>query len=77
MVHPYSGIDTTAAWKKLSFILSNKSDCHMVDNLLIAVHAYTSCILMSLSIDEMLLLRYVNLSTDFRESPFRMEISLS
>ena len=27
MVHPYSSIDTTAAWKKLRFILSVRSDC--------------------------------------------------
>ena len=37
--HPYSSIDTTAAWKKLRFILSVRSDFHMIDSLLIAVHA--------------------------------------
>ena len=29
VVHPYSSIDTTAAWKKLRFILSVRSDFHM------------------------------------------------
>ena len=33
MVHPYSSIDTTAAWKKLRFILSVRSDFHMIESL--------------------------------------------
>ncbi len=33
VVHPYSSIDTTAAWKKLRFILSVRSDFHMSDSL--------------------------------------------
>ena len=37
VVHPYSSIDTTADWKKLRFILSVKSDCHMTDSLPIAL----------------------------------------
>ena len=39
-MHPYSGIDATAAWKKLRFILSVRSDFHIIDSLLIAVHAF-------------------------------------
>ena len=42
VVHPYSSIDTIAAWKKLRFILSVRSDFHMTDSLLIAVHAFVS-----------------------------------
>ena len=30
-MHPYSSIDVTAAWKKLRFILSVRSDFHIVD----------------------------------------------
>ena len=30
IVHPYSNIDMTADWKKLHFILSVKSDFHMI-----------------------------------------------
>ena len=41
VVHAYSRIDTTASWKKLSFILS---DFHMIDNLSIAVHAQVDVI---------------------------------
>ena len=39
VVHPYSSIDTTAAWKRLRFILSVRSDFHMIESLLIVVHA--------------------------------------
>ena len=35
VVHPYSNIDVTAAWKKLPFILSVRSDFHIIDSLLI------------------------------------------
>ena len=31
VVHPYSSIDTTAAWKKLCFILSVRFDFHMIE----------------------------------------------
>ena len=41
-MHPYSSIDTTAAWKKLRFILSVRSDVHMIDSLSIAVHVFVS-----------------------------------
>ena len=48
-MHPYSSIDTTAAWKKLSFILSIRSDFHVNDSLSIAVHAFISRIMSSFS----------------------------
>ena len=57
VVHPFSRIDTTATWKKLHFILLDKFDFHMIDNLLIAVHAFISFIVISFSVDEMLLPR--------------------
>ena len=74
-VHPYSSIDTTAAWKKLRFILSVRSDFHMIDSLSIAVHAFVSRVSMSFSVDEILLPRLVNLSTSFREVPSSVEMS--
>ena len=49
----------------------------MIDSLLIAVHAFTWRILMSLSVDETLVLRYVNFAINFREPLFRVEISPS
>ena len=42
VVHPYGNIDTTAAWKKLRFILSVRSDFHMIESLPIAVYAFVS-----------------------------------
>ena len=56
VVYPYSTIDMTAAWKK-NCTLCYSSDFHMTINLSIAVHAFASRILMSFSVDEMLLLR--------------------
>ena len=47
VVHPCSSIDTTAAWKKLHFILSVRSDFHMIESLSIAVHAFVSRVSMS------------------------------
>ena len=69
-----SSIDTTAARKKLRFILSVRSDFHMTDSLSIAVHAFVSRVSMSFSVDETLLPRYVNLSTSFREVPSSVEM---
>ena len=75
VVHPYGRIDTTTTWKKLCFISLDGWDFHMINNLWIVVCAFASCILMSFSVNEMLLLRYVNLSTKFRESPFWVKMS--
>ena len=57
LFNPYNISDMTIAWKKLCFILSDKFDFHMIDHLLTAVHAFTSHILMSFSVDETLFLR--------------------
>ena len=57
VVPPYSSIDTTAAWKKLRFILSVRSDFHMTDSVSIVVHAFVSHVLMSVCVDEALLPR--------------------
>ena len=45
------------AWKKLRFILSDRSDFHMTDSQSIADHAFAGCVLMSFSVDETLLPR--------------------
>ena len=57
LVHLFSSIDTTDAWKKLRFISSNRSDLHMSDNLSVGVHAFASRELMSFLVDETLLSR--------------------
>ena len=74
VMHPYSRINTTAAWKKLCFS-SDRSDFHMIDKLSIAVHTFTRHILQSISVDEILLPRYVNLSTNFLEPTFSVDVS--
>ena len=50
VVYPYSSMDTTAPWKKLRFIFSDRFDFNMIDNLSIAAHGFASCILMSFSV---------------------------
>ena len=70
MVHPYSRIS-----QALRFILSDRFDFHVIDNQSIAVNAFASRILMPFSAGEILLSRYVNLSTNFREPLFRVEMS--
>ena len=55
-------------------ILSVRSDFQMTDSLLIAVHAFASHVLISVSVDETLLPRQVK-STSFKELPFSAEIS--
>ena len=52
VVHPYSSIDTKAAWKKLRFNLSIKSDFYMTDSLCIFVHGFASRVLKSVLVDE-------------------------
>ena len=62
VVHPYSSTDTPKAWKKSHFILSKVSNFQMINNQSIAVYTITRCMLTSLSVDEILLPRYVNWS---------------
>ena len=76
VVYPYSSMDMTAALKKkLRFILTDRSDFHMTNNLSIAHHDFASHALMSFSGDETQLPRLVNLSTCFRELPLGVEMS--
>ena len=62
VVHPYSSIDMATVWKKSHFILSERSDFHM----LIAVHTFAMCLLTPFSVAEILLSRYVNCSTNLK-----------
>ena len=77
VVHPESSIDTTTALKKSCFISSDRSDLPTIINLLIAVHTFAKHILTSLLVDETLLSMNMNLSTNFRGLPYRMEIASS
>ena len=76
VVHQCSSIDTATAWKKKNILL-DRSDFHMIINRSIAVHTFAKHMLMLFSVDEILLPRYVNLSTNFRGLPLRIEIAPS
>ena len=71
VVYPYSSTDTSTATKNSYFIFSEKSDFHMIDNLSIALQDFALCMLTSFSVDEILLPRYMNCSTNFRGLPLK------
>ena len=58
--------------KKSQLILSDKSDFHMIDNLSGAFHAFSRCILTSISADEILLQRFLRWFTNLGDLPVRM-----
>ena len=74
VVHPCSSTYIATAWKKSHFILS---DIHMINNLSTAIHIFPIHILTSLSVDEILLLRYMNWGTNFRGLLFKVEMAPS
>ena len=57
-------------------ILLKRSDFHMIDNLSLTVYMFARHILTSLLVNEILLLRYVNWSTDFRDLLLKVEMDL-
>ena len=63
-------MDTATAWKKSCFILLDRSARLIPYE--IAFLAFAKHILTSLLVDEMLLLRYVNWSSNFRSVPLRV-----
>ena len=63
--------------EEIHFILSNRSNFHISDSLSIAIHTFAKWILTLVSVDETLLLRYVNLSTNFRGPQFTVEMGPS
>ena len=70
------GMNTASALKKFRFILSDRSDFHLIVNLSKAFHSFARRVLTSLSVDEMLLLRYGNYSTNFTSLALRMKTAL-
>ena len=72
MVHSYSTINTAIAWKKSCLISSDRYDFHMIDKQSTAFYVFARCMLISLSVDEMLLPKYVNLFTKNRGWPLRV-----
>ena len=72
MVQPYNSIDMATAWKNSYFISFERSDFHMVVNLSIEVRTLPMCMLTLVSVDEILLPRYMNWSINFRGWPLKM-----
>ena len=79
-----SGLTDAALWGGASSICSkqhvtflDRSDFYFINNLSIAVKAFTGCTLTSLSIDEILLSRYVNRSTNFESFLLKVEMAIS
>ena len=66
VVHPYCRTDTATASKKSHFILSERVNFDMINNLSIAVHNLPKRMLTSISVDEILLPIYLNLFTNLR-----------
>ena len=75
VVYPYRSIDTGTVWKNSHFILSDRSDFHMINNVLITVHTFTRHMLTSFSVDEMLLPMYMNLSNNFKGLTLKVEMA--
>ena len=71
VVHPYSSTNTVLPWKKSRFMLSERSNLHMINNQSIAFHAFA--MITSLSVDEILLSSYGNWSTNFRSLQLKVE----
>ena len=69
-------MDTVTVWKKSRFILSDRSDDHLINSLSRAFDGFDKRILASLSVDEMLLSMYVNCSTNFRGFLLEVEMEL-
>ena len=74
MGQPYSSNDTATAWKEFRFILSERSDFYMIDNQSVSFLTFARRMLTSLSVDEILLPRYMNLCTNFRGQLLRVEV---
>ena len=73
-MRPYSSIYIATDWKKSHFISSDWSDFHMIDILSLIVNGFARCTLISLSVDQILLPKYVNLPTNFRGWPLKVEM---
>ena len=77
VVQPYNSSDTVIALKNSCLNFIREIRFFMVINISIAVHALLMCMLTSLSVDEILLPRYMNWSTNFKGLPFDVKTAPS
>ena len=75
VVHPYSSMDTATTRKKSRFILLDWSNFCMINSVSIEFHAFDRCSMTSFSVDEILLSRYVNWSTNYDGLSLRVEMA--
>ena len=74
LVHPYSSMKIATAWKKSRFIPLDGLDFHRINSMSQAFYTFARCMLESLSVDEILLPRYVK-STNFLGLLLRVEMT--
>ena len=60
VVQLFNSTDMAIAWKNSHLILSETSDFHIVDNMSVAIHALSMCMLTLFSVDKILLPSYFN-----------------
>ena len=77
VVQLYGSTDTATSWKNSHFILTDRWDFHIVDNLSVAIHVLPMRIMISLSINEILLPWYAKCFINFRGLLFNEEMALS
>ena len=77
MVQPYSSTETVTAWKISGFILAERSDFHLIDKLLIAVHTFPLSKLISISVDEILPFNTRYYIFNINNNPYQMNSSIS
>ena len=75
VTHPHISMDTATTWKKSPFYFIGYIKFYMIDNLSITILPFARRILKSLSVKEMLLLIYVNWSTNFRGLSHRVKMA--
>ena len=74
LVQPYNNSDMATFWKNLCYILSERSDFHLGNKLMIVVHAFLTYTLILLLVDKISLPRCVKSSTNFTGMPFNVEM---
>ena len=71
----YIRMTAVIAWKKYSVLLLDRVDFSMIDYLSVVLHALTQGMFISLSVDEIVLPRYVDRSANFRTLPLKHRLT--
>ena len=68
-------MNTAIAWNKSRFTLWDRSDFDIINNLSVVFHDFARRLLTSFSVDMILLLRYENWSTNFRDLQLTVNVA--